>query len=357
MAAAPRERRKPVDGLSNLPSTREEWHEMAHMYLANARLQDICSFGRFSASTVTKEAFLTVRCIWDNRMLPDEALGYIIDTGAFFSQEHCDEARQFLNRKLLGSKQLTTFAPPPSSGSPTFRRPKRTRRSSPIVEDDPQSSPDPLVEPVNQITTPRPEIHPWISNELPDEVQDHQTPTETLVVNFMVTLLGGIALQLVPTRHCYGYRPSLIRRCVHMGATCKRSSSEFPSLCLPAPRGEFMLLMIFAIPFQSIKPGVYRTFMISQDYLSFHVSIGTYNDEYLNYIFGPGNAPVIPTDNQCNGFLHIQELGPFNVEIRNEMELLAHIILCLIVWQLDGKPEMSMIKTSMAGVQPDELSW
>ncbi|PGH17054.1 hypothetical protein AJ79_01438 [Helicocarpus griseus UAMH5409] len=460
MAAAPRERRKPVSGLPNLPSTRAEWHEMANLYLANARLRDICSFGRFSASTVTKEAFLTVRCVWDNSVVPpDEALGYIIATGAFFSQEHWDDARQFLNRKLLGSKQLSNLfdivcldaekktpprfqcsvtdglgpfsmlvnlhkqiaekslsfardgdldpptyapikprsAPPPSSGSPTSRTPKRTRRSSPIVEDDPRSSPDPLVGPVNQITSPRPEIHPRISNELPDEVPDPRTPTETLVVNFTVTLLGGIA--------CMVQRLSSSTLCV---ANSYETTYQFGPIAVNPPKEEikFRARIDGSIPFSkpedmnllemvifeakrdprtpdrgvavrgqqsmehvayiwerhvkeraSIKPGVYRTFMISQDCLSFYISIGTYDDEYLNYIFGPGNAPVIPTDNRRNGFLHIQELGPFETEIRREMEVLAQIILCLTLWQLDGKPEASMIKTSMAGVRPDELWW
>ncbi|PGH05849.1 hypothetical protein AJ79_06691 [Helicocarpus griseus UAMH5409] len=61
MAEAPRHRRKAVDGLDKLPTTKEEWHGTVLTYnLANAKLQDLCSYGRFSALTVPKEAFLTV---------------------------------------------------------------------------------------------------------------------------------------------------------------------------------------------------------------------------------------------------------------------------------------------------------
>lgn len=73
--------------------------------------------------------------------------------------------------------------------------------------------------------------------------------------------------------------------------------------------------------------------MIAQDFLSFYISIGTYDNKYLDYIFGPGDAPVV-SPRGTQPFLRIQKFGPFKVRERKEMELLRDIILCLIVWQL-----------------------
>ncbi|KAK2756182.1 hypothetical protein FQN54_005590 [Arachnomyces sp. PD_36] len=459
MAAAPRkQRRKPVDGLSKLPSTRQEWREMAGKYLIDARLEDICSFGPFSASTVTKEAFLTVRCIWDESMPPWDALTHIIRTRAFFSRDHSDDARRLQYRKLLGYEQLTNlfdlicsesgtktppkfqcsvsaglgpfsmlvnlrkqmaeeklrFAreedlipviyapkkpsdPPPSGGFPVHRLPKRPRRSSSIVEHVSQmtrSSPDPLVGPGPQIImppAPRPEIHPWVLDELPDEIPDLRTPTETLVTAFMVTFIGGIACLVQrlcsytfcvanPYETIYEFGPITVdpppvkkigfrARIDGSIPFSKPSDINLPEMVIfEAKRDPRTARQGVAVKGQqsmehvayiwerhkkdraSITPGVYHTFMISQDYLSFHISIGTYDHEYLSYTFGPGNAPVIPINNNSNGFLHIQEFGPFRVDDRDEMELLAHIILCLMVWQLDGKEEGFMIKNNLASV-------
>ncbi|KAK2810620.1 hypothetical protein FQN50_002877 [Emmonsiellopsis sp. PD_5] len=450
MTTDPKKRRKPVDGLLKLPATSEEWHEMALKYIANARLQDMCSFGRFSASTVTKEAFLTVRCIWDDLMDPEEALAHIIQTRGFFRKDHSNEARQLQDRQLLGLPKLSNlldiicldtenqtppqfqctvskglgpfsmlvnlrrqiaeqklrfaqeedlnpiiYAPKKPSDTRasvnfrTFRRPKRPRRSSPIIEDDNQmlrSSPDPLAGPV---TLPRPETHPWISNELPNEIPDPRTPTETLVVAFMVTLLGGIA--------CLVQQLSSYSLCV---ANPYETTYEFGPIAvdppLPAEEIKFRARFDGSIPFSkptdvnlreivifeakrdvrtasggvavrgqqsmehvayiwerhvkdraSITPGLHHTFMISQDCLAFHISIGTYDDKYLSYIFGPGSVSVIPTDNSSNGFLHIQEFGPFRVDDKVDMNHLVHIILCLVVWQLDGKREGHMIKKEL----------
>ncbi|EEH11695.1 predicted protein [Histoplasma capsulatum G186AR] len=47
MAELPRRRRKAVDGLDKIPSTEQEWLEMVTTYsLVNAKLQDLCSYGR-----------------------------------------------------------------------------------------------------------------------------------------------------------------------------------------------------------------------------------------------------------------------------------------------------------------------
>lgn len=87
--------------------------------------------------------------------------------------------------------------------------------------------------------------------------------------------------------------------------------------------------------------------MIAQDYLSFRITIGTYDNEYTDYIFGPGDVPVVPSSSRRPAFLRVQEFGPFHIDERAHMELLLHIILCLMIWQLDGKREGLMIKEAL----------
>lgn len=87
--------------------------------------------------------------------------------------------------------------------------------------------------------------------------------------------------------------------------------------------------------------------MIAQDFLSFYISIGTYDKEYLDYIFGPGHRPVIPPSGK-KPFLRIQEFGPFRVDERDEMESLVHIILCLIIRQLEPTNEGVLIQKALS---------
>ncbi|PGG97182.1 hypothetical protein AJ79_09319 [Helicocarpus griseus UAMH5409] len=451
MAEAPRRRRKAVDGLDKLPTTEQEWYGMALTYhLANAKLQDLCSYGRFSASTVPKEAFLTVRCIWPGVMAANDALPYIYRTGSFFNGEHIAHAERLINRGLLGLDKLNTlfdiicseaktprewlctvadglgpfsllitlhrqimdnylhaapkeeskpvtYAPrkqghydasQPSSGpqafpdSPTPRRPKRPRRgfSVPMDEDDLQGTNSPS----SQLETELLEI----TDELPDEIPEPRTPTETLVVDFMVNFIGGIA--------CLLQRLTSYTVCVANAFETTYRFGPVRKDPTPADEIQFRARIDGSIPFSSpsdrslpemvmfeakrtprgpgqgatvmgqqsmehvayvwkrhekqtpISPGVYHTFMIAQDYLSFYITIGTYGKEYLDYIFGPGDVPVIPLSSRSKAFLQIQEFGPFHVDERAHMKLLLHIILCLMIWQLDGKKEGLMIKEALA---------
>jgi hypothetical protein len=86
--------------------------------------------------------------------------------------------------------------------------------------------------------------------------------------------------------------------------------------------------------------------MIAQDFLSFYISIGTYDNEYLDYIFGPGEAPVAPLREE-GPFLRIQELGPFRIDDRYDMILLLEIILSLIIWQLLPMKEGKLIQQAL----------
>ncbi|KAK2796611.1 hypothetical protein FQN50_009487 [Emmonsiellopsis sp. PD_5] len=451
MAHSPR-RRKAVDGLAKLPTTEQEWRGMALKYgLANAKLQDLCSYGRFSGSTVPKEAFLTMRCFWPNGRAVANALPHILETRSFFNEHHVADAKKLFDRRLLGLDQLSnlfeiicvqseaktprdwpctvadglgpfsmlislrkqimgtaahagpgnplTFAPKkqgyydasqPSSGlidiSPTPRRPKRQRLRSPeaMDEDDPHDT--------NTTSQPfsRPEVEllQQIMDALPDEIPDPRTPTETLVADFMVNFIGGIA--------CLVQRLANYTVCV---ANAFETTYRFGPVRMdppppPAENIQFRARIDGSIPFSmpadpnlpemvifeakraprepgkgvhvmgqqsmehaayiakrhentqtSVIPGVcYHTFMIAQDYLSFYITIGSYDSEYLGYIFGPADGSVIPPSSGTKAFLRIREFGPFRVDNREHMELLLRIILSLLVWQLDGKEEGHMIR-------------
>ncbi|KKZ63310.1 hypothetical protein EMCG_00293 [[Emmonsia] crescens] len=444
MAEASRRRRKEVDGLDKLPTTEQEWRLMAptpnsKTYVSMVRHLTPQSYAprsnsvwkrSFLASTVPKEAFFTVQCIWPDMMTVNDALLYILGVGSFFSDEHIADAEQLINQKLLGLDKLNTlfniicseaktprelimdkglhaapkdesnpvtYAPrkqghydasQPSSGpqalpdSPTARHSKRPRRgfSDPTDEDDLQST--------NQLP-PRPEIELLeIADELPDEIPVPRTPTETLVVDFMVNFMGGIACLLqrlssytvcvansFETTYKFGpvhknpVSADEIKFRARIDGSIPFSSpvdKNLPEMVMfeakRAPRGPGQGVTVMGQQSMEhvayiwkrhenqtpIRPGVYHTFMIAQDYLSFHITIGTYDNEYLNYIFGHGDAPVIPLSSSSKAFLHIQEFGPFHVDERGHMKLLLRIILCLMIWQLEGKKEGLMIKEALA---------
>lgn len=82
--------------------------------------------------------------------------------------------------------------------------------------------------------------------------------------------------------------------------------------------------------------------MIAQDFLSFYISIGTYDTEYLDYIFGPGDTPVISMGGE-QPFLRIQEFGPFKIDSKDQMKDLVRIIICLLIWQLKPTDKGTLI--------------
>ncbi|PGH05848.1 hypothetical protein AJ79_06690 [Helicocarpus griseus UAMH5409] len=378
-----------------------------------------------------------------------KALSYISETGLFFNDEHITGAKQLVDCGLLGLDKLNTlfdiicaqaktprewlcttadglgpfsrlialhrqitdnclhaasedesrpvtYAPKrrghydasqPSSDprefpvSPTPRHPKRSRLgfSGPVDENDLQATNQP---------SPQPEMKLMeIADELPDEIPEPRTPTETLVVEFMVNLIGGIPCllqRLASYTVCVAnafettYRFGPVRKDPTLtnevqfraridGSIPFSSPSDrnLPKMVMfeakRAPRGPGRSATVMGQQSMEhvayiwkqhekqrpINPGVYHIFMIAQDYLSFHITIGTYDNEYLDYIFGPGNVPVIPPSIMSKPFLHVQEIGPFHVDDRDDMDLLVRIILCLMIWQLDGKKEGSMIKEAL----------
>lgn len=90
----------------------------------------------------------------------------------------------------------------------------------------------------------------------------------------------------------------------------------------------------------------YHIFMIAQDHLSFHVSIGIYDNEYLDYIFFSRDVPIMTTSNAS--FLRIQEFDLYLVDDDRQLELLLKIILSFLTWQLDKTQAGSLIENAIA---------
>ncbi|KKZ60870.1 hypothetical protein EMCG_04461 [[Emmonsia] crescens] len=118
------------------------------------------------------------------------------------------------------------------------------------------------------------------------------------------------------------------------------------------------------------KKYLYYTFMVAQDHLQFHISIGTYNTVYLEYNFGSGNQSVIPQkeepeeegededededDEDEEGeeeqapFLSIQEFGPFCVDEEDELDTFLHIMLSFIIWQFENTKAKATIQEALS---------
>ncbi|KAK2855528.1 hypothetical protein FQN49_005106 [Arthroderma sp. PD_2] len=217
-----------------------------------------------------------------------------------------------------------------------------------------------------------------------------RTPTETLVADFMVTLLGGLASLVQPLSP----RPLCIANSFE--ATFKfgplRNTSQ--------QQGEvqFRARVDGSIPFSTSLAGMlreaaifeakravrnesdgsipvlaqqsmehvayiwkrhendttwkkrartYHTFMVAQDHLHFHISVGTYNNKYLEYIFAPDTQPVLPAQSGIP-FLTIQEFGPFGVEDEVELDGFLQIMLSFILWQLEQTKAKSTFKEALS---------
>jgi len=81
--------------------------------------------------------------------------------------------------------------------------------------------------------------------------------------------------------------------------------------------------------------------MIAQDADEVFISIGSYTEAYLKYLFNPAPAAVLPpvavADDVAAAAAHmlrIQEFGPFKISTRDHLRLLAHVILSLLVKEL-----------------------
>lgn len=221
-----------------------------------------CHTGKFSASKISKEAFLSIQCIWPKRALPNNILTYISNLSSFFDKGHANDALKLIDRKLLGLEKLDTLyqiiytqekphlSTPPQKLSGTLAdrlgpfsilssllkqiadksfqasadkqevrgAPKKNNvydiGRAPLEETSPTKrglNPEkfkfkdtemadtdnpPENQPENESGNPPPESSPsyhWQTSQRNSEEPPRRTPTETLVADFMVILLGGLA--------------------------------------------------------------------------------------------------------------------------------------------------------------------
>ncbi|KMP01297.1 hypothetical protein CIHG_01587 [Coccidioides immitis H538.4] len=212
------------------------------------------------------------------------------------------------------------------------------------------------------------------------EEPPRRTPTETLVADFIVTLLGGLASLvqgLSPRPLCmansfettYQFGPPSHQTSPQHGSMQFRArvDGSIPfSLSVALMPREAAIFEVKRAPRQEGKDSIpvlaqqsmehaayiwkchesdktwkkknltYHTFMVAQDHLDFHISIGTYDNTYLGYIFGLGSQPVLPAqDTSKFPFLEIQELGPFDIKMEDDLRTFLHIMLAFILWQLE----------------------
>ena len=88
--------------------------------------------------------------------------------------------------------------------------------------------------------------------------------------------------------------------------------------------------------------------MIAQDADEVFISVSSFNDAYLDYLFGPAPNAVLPQNTNGIPMLEIQEFGPFKIDKRNDLRLLAHIILALLITELKGLRAGTEIQEALA---------
>jgi hypothetical protein len=76
--------------------------------------------------------------------------------------------------------------------------------------------------------------------------------------------------------------------------------------------------------------------MVAQDAVEIFLNVSTYGDGYLDYLFGPPLAAVVPPSTDATPVLEIQEFGPFKIRQRDHLHLFAHVVLALLMSQLEG---------------------
>ncbi|KAL2363151.1 hypothetical protein RJZ56_003956 [Blastomyces dermatitidis] len=413
---------------------------------------NVRSAGSFSASTVSKEALLTIRCIWPEKKRPKDASTYIANLEYFFNEDHSDDATKLIHRNILGLDKLKTLyliicnpkeprkrTPPeyfgtladglgpfsmlvnvynqlldrsiqaPINERPLGGAPKRIRfydatRPSAVVD---STSPtrqtflseefrmgdiemtDVGYQPIARCPThARPPAATSVI-EPTDKEPPRRTPTETLVADFMVTLLGGLASlvqALNPRPLCiansfettYTFGP-VRNTSQQVDVTFRaRIDGSIPfSLSLAgmprevaifeakrAARGEsggsipvlaqqsmehvaYIWKRHEDDPTWKTRVNTYHTFMVAQDHLYFHISIGSYDNTYLKYIFGSGIQPVRPAQGEIP-FLEIQEFRPFDVTNEEELDEFLHIMLSFILWQLEQTETGTTFKRALS---------
>ncbi|KAK2749638.1 hypothetical protein FQN57_005860 [Myotisia sp. PD_48] len=246
---------------------------------------------------------------------------------------------------------VLTIRDPPSTPTPANKRP---RQESPGGKSDGPSPPRPEDELSDEDLD-------GIPDSIPNNIPDPRTPTETLIVDLMTTYQFG-PINENTSKH--------VKFRARTDGGIPFGNAEDPNfrevVIFEAKRAQRLGARIVTIQGQrSMEHAAYiwkrhemeknqkrdgskeyHTFMIALDSLDFSISIGTYDDNYLDYIFDGGNEKIVPPNDELKHFLHIQEFGPFSVEDRRSMEVFTQIITSLIIWQVEGLQE---------GTRPDKI--
>ncbi|DAA77733.1 TPA_exp: Uncharacterized protein A8136_6279 [Trichophyton benhamiae CBS 112371] len=377
--AAPRWQQA-AHGLDQVPANISEWRDAIYKYgLQHRTLEQLCMEGKFSASTVPKEALLTLRPIWPEKKGSKYAAAYITELDYFFNEDHINDAIKLMERNLLGLDMLGTLfqllcvpedtpisTPPKYSGTlagglgpfslltnlfnqledrsiqtsieerRVFGAPRASRFYDAMqhaARDNPESPTYQTFEELDMVDIemadsddqPIPDSPPPMFSTTAQGVEEppRRTPTETLVADFIVTLLGGLA-SLVQ-----GLSPRPLCMANSFETTYQFGPPSHPT-SLQHGGMQFRARVDGSIPF-SLSVAV--------------ENIGTYDTSYLEYIFGPGSQPVLPTRGTGKSpFLQIQELGPFNVKIEDNLRIFLRIMLAFILWQLEKASEDAVFK-------------
>lgn len=234
-----------------------------------------------------------------------------------------------------------------------------------------------------------------VSRGLPVPVR--RTPTESLVVDFLVQLVAGISLSLQPFSNHPVCDASGFERMFQFGNTTD-SSTPTPAAFrgridgdMPKARighGTHDLVAIFEVKRakRSLKdvvvrsqqamehvaviwerhlgraerlptdlPKMYHTLMIAQNSTDIFVSITTYTDDYIDYIYSrPGEGQVMPDGDGELPMLNVQEYGPFDVTEPGHIRLFAGIIVALLLAELEGLQAGKMLEEVLKEADFDE---
>ncbi|KKZ60062.1 hypothetical protein EMCG_05185 [[Emmonsia] crescens] len=438
-------RRKAAQGLDKIPSHEKEWLDMIQKYgLQQRTLEQLQMEGSFSASTVSKEAFLSVRCIWPEKKKPEDALMYITNLEYFFSEDHSDDAAKLMNRDLLGfdkvktlyhiictPKKLCRRTPSEYSGTlgdglgpfsllVNLYNQLQDRSIQASIDKrhqlggapaktgfydamQPSAHADPT-SPTRQVIlsegfdmediemtdfgcqpaagssprTPSPHARPPAAPPVTgpaEEEPPRRTPTETLVADFMVTLLGGLASLVQPLNP----RPLCMANSfetTYRFGPIHNTSQQLGDV-------QFRARIDGSIPYSVSLAGIPREAAIfeakraartdsghsipvlaqqSMEHIAYiwkcHENdlrvipplilvIGTYDSTYLEYIFGPGFTRVLPAQGKGQ-FLEIQEFGPFLATDEGDLDEFLHVMLSFILWQLERTDAATAFKTALS---------
>ena len=216
-----------------------------------------------------------------------------------------------------------------------------------------------------------------VSHQLPAPVR--RTPTESLVVDFLVQLVAGISMSLQPFSNKPVCDASAFERMFQFGNTTDISSLTPAAFRAKIdgdiPRVRFVdgahdLVAIFEVkrakrslkdttvrsqqamehvaviwerhlscaerlPFE--PPNQYHTLEIAQNSDNIFVSVTTYTDDYLDYLYNrSGESQVMPDIGGELSMLTVQEYGVFDITKPSHIRLFAEIIVALLLAELEG---------------------